>query len=81
MIVPEKHDASSFEHWLNTALPGEVVEYHRGAILPRAKTGEKAGTGAIAWAAYSCGLVVLVQRKHGPSDFSYLAKRRPRARP
>jgi hypothetical protein len=69
--------------WIAQAAPGEALEYHRGLLAvdrdrsvsmlgPRdcARIGRLADR---AYAAAEQGLLHLVQRRHGPDDFSYRA--------
>lgn len=90
-------DTAGFEAWpwLQTARPGSLIEYHRGHLCvdrqqrfdaphdapdnePRAALNDLADR---AMRAAEQGLVHLVQRRHGPADFSYLAiKSRPSVR-
>jgi hypothetical protein len=51
--------------WVAQAEPGAVLEYHRGYLAH--DLAER-------------GLVHLVQRRHGPEDYSYFAVARPRAK-
>jgi hypothetical protein len=73
--------------WLGTAAPGDMLEYHRGFLLldirPDGSRLAPANRNALVlvarrafWAAEQ-GWVHLVQRRHGPDDFSYLAIVRP----
>lgn len=76
--------------WAAEAEAGEVLEYHRGFLaLDRTAVGRFRDLAARA--ALTClgdrahdlaqrGLVHLVQRRHGPDDYSYLAIARPRQR-
>ncbi len=88
-------DTARFEAWLQTARPGSLIEYHRGHLCvdrqqrfdaphdapdnePRAALNDLADR---AMRASGLGLVHLVQHRHGPADFSYLAiKSRPSVR-
>jgi hypothetical protein len=72
--------------WLGEAFPGDTLAYHRGHLSrDMAATGSKARSRAelqrvarrALWASES-GLVHLVQRRHGPDDYTYLAVARPR---
>jgi hypothetical protein len=73
--------------WLSTAAPGDTLEYHRGFLLldirpdgSRLAPADRKTLVRIArrafWAAEQ-GWVHLVQRRHGPDDYSYLAIVRP----
>jgi hypothetical protein len=68
--------------WLGGAVPGDVVEYHRGVLAldmapyagrlsepDRNELKRVARRAAWAWAQ---GRVHLVQKRHGPDDYSYL---------
>jgi hypothetical protein len=76
--------------WVAQAEPGAVLEYHRGFLaLDRTSFGRRKDTparavlaqlGARAHDLAERGLVHLVQLRHGPEDYSYLAIARPRAR-
>ncbi len=75
----------SFEDWLAKSLRGDVLEYHRGylvadrLVLPendRATAFAIDATGHAALRASDAGRVCLVQRRHGPKDYSYLAIKR-----
>jgi hypothetical protein len=69
--------------WLSQASPGEAIEYHRGfLVVDRTSIGqpmtatdrrELDRTGKRAMRLAERGLVHLVQRRHGPDDYSYLA--------
>lgn len=73
--------------WLSTAAPSDTLEYHRGflaldvrpdcsrlALADRTTLARVAGRAY--WAAEK-GCVHLVQRRHGPEDYSYLMIARP----
>jgi len=74
--------------WVAQAAPGEVLEYHRGLLaFDRTAFGKfkdtpaRAALDQLASRAYALaeqGLIHLVQRRHGPDDFSYLAIARPK---
>ena len=75
---------TGFRAWLPRANLGEQIEYHRGLLSwdrsPASgltKHGRRvlAGVADAALEAAEGGLVHLVQRRHGPFDFSYLAIR------
>lgn len=78
--------------WLGQALPGDTLEYHRGflAIDIMPHSGRLAGQdrpelariARRAWWAAERQFVDLVQRRHGPDDYSYLliARCRPSSR-
>ncbi len=74
--------------WLNQALAGDALEYHRGFLAldrsfrsamlsdkERASLGQMAG---LAMRLANHGLVALVQRRNRRNDFSYLAIARAR---
>lgn len=76
--------------WLGQAAPGDVLEYHRGflaldvaAVPLDPDTEARAELRRVAkralWA-FEQDLVHLVQRRHGPSDFAYLAIARQKPR-
>jgi hypothetical protein len=73
--------------WLGQALPGDVIEYHRGFLaldsLPhggRLAERDRSELARVArralWAA-DRGIAYLIQRRHGPDDYSYLVIARP----
>ena len=74
--------------WLGQAAPGDLLEYHRGflamdvspdrANLDDQERRELGRLARRAWWAAERQLVHLVQRRHAPNDFSYLAIVRPR---
>jgi hypothetical protein len=78
--------ARRFLAWLERGQPGEVLVYHRGLLAhDRARSDltetERRQVARIADAAFAAaeeGRVHLVQRRHGPLDFSYLAVRTSR---
>ena len=65
-----------FLGWLGRAAPGEAAVYHRGFLavdrcrVPSRELNRLANSVANAAA---CGLVDLLQHRHGPEDVSYLA--------
>ena len=72
------------DEWLVQAKPGDRLEYHRGYLaMDRgvgSRLGEESGleldrvaTAVMAMAA--AGHVHLVQRRHGPNDYTYVAVR------
>ena len=76
--------------WLGQAVPGDRIEYHRGFLAldsvptatrlnPKDRSELVKLGGRALWAAEQ-GLAHLVQRRHGPDDFSYIAIARPRPR-
>ena len=75
--------------WVGQAAPGDILEYHRGFlaldIVPqgarpaeRDQAVELAKVARRAWWAAERGLIHLVQRRHRPYDYSYLAIARPK---
>jgi hypothetical protein len=73
---------TEFRAWLARAKPGEQIEYHLGLLIwdrsPASglAEGDRRALGKIADAVFQAageGQVHLVQRRHGPFDFSYLA--------
>ena len=76
--------------WVAQAEPGDVLEYHRGALaidrlpamskLPRTECDHVDALAERAWAAAEQRLVHLVQHRLGPDRFSYLAISRPKPR-
>lgn len=74
--------------WLRGAKPGDRHEYHRGDIcralhvadpdvrLSAAQV-EISQVRRLAWLMHENGRVHLVQKRHGPFDYSYLAVARP----
>lgn len=73
--------------WLGTAAPGDSLEYHCGFLVldirpdgSRLAPADRRALARVArrafWAAER-GWVHLVQRRHGPDDYSYLAIARP----
>ena len=74
--------------WLSQAEPHDVFEYHRGFLaldtaspgthLPERERVELVRLARRAWWASEHKLIHLVQRRHGPNDYSYLAIARPK---
>ena len=74
--------------WLGQAVPGDVLEYHRGFLaldttqhgsrLSETARNELARVGRRAFWAAEQNIAHLVQRRVGQDDFSYLAIARPR---
>jgi hypothetical protein len=82
--------ARRFLAWLERGQPGEALVYHRGLLAhdrarPDLTETERRQVARIADAAFAAaeeGRVHLVQLRHGPFDFSYLAiKTGPAATP
>lgn len=77
----------AFIAWINQAMPGDVLEYHRGFLaldVSRLCEPDRAKLLKLAHRAMrgAClGFVHLVQRRNGPNDFSYLAIARPKPKP
>jgi len=77
-----------FRAWLRRAQPGEAALYHRGYLardtsffgrhLTYVERRKIAALADAARQAAAQGQVHLVQRRHGPGDFSYLAIARHR---
>jgi hypothetical protein len=73
--------------WVGQAAPGDSLEYHRGFLavdidarsgrLAEAERHELVRLGRRAYWASQVGRVHLLQRRHGPSDYSYLLIARP----
>lgn len=61
-------------HWAKAARPCETLTYHRGWHLfePRAEPETIEAVRVL----YNDGLIELVQKRHGPRDYEYLAVRR-----
>jgi hypothetical protein len=76
--------------WVAQAEPGATIEYHRGYLaLDRSGFGSLGNTparaavgllGARAHDLADRGLVHLVQQRHGPEDYSYIAVARARGK-
>ena len=74
--------------WLGQAEPGETLEYYRGYLgidaiahgspLPEQDRAELSRIARRALWAVDRGIAYLVQRRHGPHDYSYLAIARSR---
>lgn len=83
-MTPEQMQAA-----MAPGAPREWFCYHRGLLGADCGVGPEAeATDAelaardargIMWAAYEAGTVTMAQRKHGDSDYEYLARRAPRA--
>jgi len=70
-----------FLGWLGQAEPGDMLTYHRGLLAAdRVHSSELGHLASRAFSLAETSLVHLVQRRHGPDDFSYLAVARPKAR-
>jgi hypothetical protein len=77
--------------WLGQAEPGDTLEYYRGFLLvdanqhsgrlPEHDRAELMRVARRAWLASEQELIHLVQRRHGPDDYSYLAIARPKLNP
>jgi hypothetical protein len=69
--------------WIGQAVPGDVLEYYRGYLaldtfshgtrLAERERAELVRLARRAWSAGEQKLIHLVQRRHGPHDYSYLA--------
>lgn len=76
--------------WIGQAAPGDVLEYYRGFLamdtfshatrLTEHERAELVHLARRAWWASEQKLIHLVQRRHGPDDYSYLAIARPKPR-
>ena len=81
--VPPTLTEFAFCRWLGEAVPGAVLEYHRGFLAldtfgdPRSPARQALRDLArrAAWAS-DHGLVHLLQKRHGPCDYGYLAVKR-----
>jgi hypothetical protein len=78
----------AFPRWLERARAGEQFEYHRGLLVrdrsPASELAERdrralAEVADAVFRAAVDGSIHLVQRRHGPFDFSYLAIKAGRA--
>jgi hypothetical protein len=78
----------AFHRWLERSHPGEQFEYYRGLLVrdrsPASELAERdrralAEVADAAFRAAVDGSVHLVQRRHAPFDFSYLAIKAGRA--
>ena len=77
--------------WLGDALPGDVKVYHRGHLafdcspatsrFARREQTELIRVARRARFAQDSGLAFLIQRRHGPDDYSYLIVARTRRHP
>jgi hypothetical protein len=82
ILRTRRHSRVAFSRWLECARAGEQLEYHRG-LLTRDRSpaselaeGDRRALAEVADAAFRAagdGSVHLVQRRHGPFDFSYIA--------
>ncbi|MGE0424958.1 MAG: hypothetical protein AB7O88_22055 [Reyranellaceae bacterium] len=72
---------AAFVDWMCAARPGDASVYHRGLLAADRSNGSNPKLARLAncalWAAER-QLVHLVQRRHGPKDYAYLAIARPR---
>ena len=77
----------AFCRWLGEAAPGAILEYHRGFLaldtFGDTRSPERHALRDLArraaWAA-DRRLIHLLQKRHGPRDFGYLAVKRPNPR-
>lgn len=77
--------------WVGVAAPGDQLVYHRGFLaldcdpsngrLTQREKAELRRVARRAMLAAESGLAHLVQRRHGPGDFSYVLIVRPRPKP
>lgn len=67
-----------FNRWLYAVEPGTKLEYHRGflAIDREKMTKDQHNLCVDAYIAAERGIVHIVQKRHGPLDYSYIAVRR-----
>lgn len=71
-----KNRRAEFRRWLQNAEPGQAYKYWVGDLASqRADYVQLNYLASDVWDAYARGLVHLVQRKHGPSHYSYEARR------
>jgi hypothetical protein len=75
--------ATKFAEWLASSQHGDRCEYHRGHVAhDRDKVRNPDGWEAVdavakaALQAAEAGDVDIVQRRHGPNDYGYIAQRR-----
>lgn len=71
-----------FLTWLGRARPGDAVVYHRGFLAIDRRRVPSRDLNRLAQSvtnAAACGLVDLLQHRHGPDDLSYVAVARRRA--
>jgi len=76
--------------WVGTAVPGDRLTYHRGFLaidvapdthrLPECARIELVRAASRARLLAEQGAIYLVQRRHGPDDYTYLLVARPRPR-
>ena len=88
--IPAAAPDAAFCTWVGTALPGQILEYHRGFLildaypgsspLPEPERKKLWLVGRRAYWAAEQGLVHLLQRRLAPSHFSYVALMRLRPR-
>lgn len=81
--IPLLADENAFVDWRTDAQPGDRLVYHRGFLardrhptMGQISKGDRLALERVADRALAdCnrGLVRLLQRKHGPEDFSYIA--------
>ncbi|PZV39026.1 hypothetical protein [Mesorhizobium kowhaii] len=87
--IPTAVSEPDFCSWLQTAAPGNAIEYHRGFLILDAaqpcrgklalqRQQELIQLRHLAYWAAEQELVLLVQRRLAPDTFSYLAVRRVR---
>ena len=71
---------AEFEREFKFLNPGQRVEYFRGFLMLTRNRKTELGRalcalGNRAWMEYRAGRCTLVQRRHGPEDYSYYAER------
>jgi hypothetical protein len=84
-VSPPPTADDRFCAWLRQASPNEWFAYHRGWLvcdlnehcraMPDAQRRAIRRVAKRAWSAAEHGLVHLVQNRHGPGDYSYIAIR------
>ena len=88
ILLTRRHSRVAFYRWLECARAGEQLEYNRGLLTrdrsPASELAEddRRALAEVADAAFRAagdGSVHLVQRRHGPFDFSYIAIKAGRA--
>jgi hypothetical protein len=82
-LMPCRQTEIDLLAWLGQAAVGDVLEYYRGFLamdtfshgshLAAHDRVELVRLAQRAWFASERGLIHLVQRRHGPDDYSYLA--------
>lgn len=71
-----KNRRSEFRDWINRAQPGEAYPYWIGDLASqRISYRQLNGLAGDVYRAYESGQVFLLQRKNGPSNYTYEARR------